>query len=266
MRASAYAQALTVTAYEIRKYLRGRRLLGMLLLLGVIVALLLGLPPALGLKYATDPNAFVASFANFTGILVVLAGVLFAADALVSEHEKRTGYFLFPNPVRREVLVLGKLAASLLVSAVVVSLYYGAAAVAALVVTGSVTWEIGLSYVYALAYMLSVVGVAFLISSALRTTTSATVLTFFLFMLIFNIVQAVLPIAKVNPWFIPTAAAGIISHVLSPTAGFRPPNGGGEFITTYVPDVTTSLVVFTLYFIAASLLAILLFRRRELSS
>ncbi len=266
MKASASAQVLTVTAYEIRKYLRGRRLLGMLILLGVIVALLLGLRPALGLKYPSDPNNFVVSFANFTGILVVLAGVLFAADALVSEHEKRTGYFLFPNPVRREVLVLGKLTASLLVSALIVSLYYAAATVAAFVVTGSVTWDIGLSYLYALAYMTSVVGVAFLISSALKTTTSATVLTFFLFELIFNIVQAVLPLAKVNPWFIPTAASGIIGNVLSSAPAFTPPNGGREFLPSFVPDVTTSLIVFALYFIAGSVLAILFFQRRELTS
>src|SRR6266581_2927890 len=150
MTASPLAQVVTVASYEIRKYIRGRRLLGVLILVGLIVGLFLGLPPALGTPYASNPNAFVSTFATFTGLLVVLSGVLFAADALVSEHEKRTGYFLFPNPVRREVLVLGKIAAILIVSAAVISLYYGAAAIAALVVTKSLTWDVGLSYLYAL--------------------------------------------------------------------------------------------------------------------
>src|SRR5207245_2282640 len=116
-------------------------------LVGLIIGLFLGLPPALGASYPSTPNAFVSTFATFTGLLVVLSGVLFAADALVSEHEKRTGYFLFPNPVRREVLVLGKIAASLIVSAAVISLYYGGAALAALALTHSLTSAFGLSSV-----------------------------------------------------------------------------------------------------------------------
>src|SRR3989442_5432148 len=109
----------------------------------------MGLPPALSIPYASTPNAFVSTFATFTGLLVVLSGVLFAADALVSEHEKRTGYFLFPNPVRREVLVLGKIAASLIVSAAVISLYYGGGGLAAPGLTHSLPLGCCLSYRYA---------------------------------------------------------------------------------------------------------------------
>src|SRR2546425_13188988 len=122
-----------VASSEMRKYIRGRRLLGILILVGVIIELFLGPPPALGSPYASNPNEFVSTFATFTGLLVVLSGVLFAADALVSEHEKRSGYFLFPNPVRREVLGPGQIAASLMVSGAVISLCCGAAAIVALI-------------------------------------------------------------------------------------------------------------------------------------
>jgi len=254
-----------VASYEVRKYLRGRRLLGMLILLGLIVGLLIGLPPALGLSYASEPNEFVSTFAVFSGLLVILGGVLFAADSLVSEHEKRTGYFLFPNPVRREVLVVGKLVASLFTSAVIVSLYYAAATLAALAVTGAITWEIGLSYLYSLAYMCAVVGLAYLFSASFKSTVAATVLTFFLFTLIFNIVQVVLGLASIDPWFLPSAASGIIGNVLSPSPGGFPGPGGGV-VLSFVPEVATSLLVFAAYFVVASVLAILVFRRRELSS
>src|SRR5256886_6090042 len=264
MTASAFGQVVTVASYEIRKYIRGRRLLGVLILVGLIVGLFLGLPPALGTPYASNPNAFVSTFATFTGLLVVLSGVLFAADALVSEHEQRTGYFLFPNPVRREVLVLGKIAASLIVSAAVISLYYGGAALAAPVITHSLTWDVGLSYVYALASMLSVVGVAYLVSATFKSTVAATVLTFFLFTLIFSIVGAILPAAKIDPWFIPTSASGIITNVLG-RAEVRPGPGGGASVG-FVPDPATSLLVFLAYAIVGGVLAIVWFRRRELSS
>jgi ABC-2 type transport system permease protein len=264
MTASAIAQVVTVTSYEIRKYFRGRRLLGILILVGLIIGLFLGLPPALGTAYPSTPDAFVSTFATFTGLLVVLSGVLFAADALVSEHEKRTGYFLFPNPVRREVLVLGKIAASLIVSAAVISLYYGAAATAALIVTKSLTWDVGLSYLYALAYMIAVVGVAYLVSATFKSTVAATVLTFFLFTLIFSIVGALLTAAKIDPWFIPTSASGIISNVLGRTA--VRPGPGGPVDVGFVPDPATSLLVFAAYAVVGAVLAILLFRRKELAS
>jgi ABC-2 type transport system permease protein len=264
MSASAISQVVTVTGYEIRKYIRGRRLLGILILIGLIVGLLLGLPPALGIAYAATPNAFVATFATFASLLVILCGVLFAADALVSEHEKRTGYFLFPNPVRREVLVVGKIVASVIVCAAILSLYYGAAAIAALVITGSLTWDVGLSYAYALAYMAAVVGVAYLLSALLKSTVAATVLTFFLFTLIFSIIGGILPLAKIDPWFIPTSASGIISDALG--RGFVGPGGGGPPGAGFVPDPAISLLVFAAYAIAGGVFAVFWFRRRELSS
>ena len=42
MTPSPLAQIVTVAGYEIRKYIRGRRLLGMLILLGLIVGLFIG--------------------------------------------------------------------------------------------------------------------------------------------------------------------------------------------------------------------------------
>lgn len=258
------SQAWIVAVYEIRKYLRGRRLLGMLVLVALIVGLLLGLPPVLGAKYASTPDAFVATFTEFAGILIVLCGALFAADALSSEHEKRTGYFLFPNPVRRETIVAGKFLASLAASGFIVLLYYAAASLSAWAITGGLTVDIGLSALYALAYTVCVVGVAFLLSALLKGTVTATVLTFFLFTLVFTLVEGLLRAASVSPWFLPSAASGIIGDVLAPPTTL--PGPAGRFTAGFVPDVPTSLAVFGAYFFVSAVLAILLFRRRELKS
>ncbi|HKW43675.1 MAG TPA: ABC transporter permease subunit [Thermoplasmata archaeon] len=263
MSASPFAQVITVTSFEIRRYIRGRRLLGILILVGLILGLLLGLPPALGIAYASTPNEFMLTFASFASLLIVLGGVLFAADSLVSEHEKRTGYFLFPNPVRREVLVLGKIAASLIVCTAVLTLYFGAAAIAALAVTHSLTWEVGLSYAYSLAYMAAVVGIAYLLSALLKSTIAATVLTFFLFTLIFGIIGQILPFAHVDPWFVPTHAAGIITDVLGLSVAPGPP---ADRRVVFVADPAISLGVFAAYAIVGGILAVLWYRRRELAS
>ena len=259
------SQVWTVAVYEFRKYLRGRRLLGMLVLVGLIIALLLALPPLLGTKYASTPDTFAAGFTEFTGLLVVLSGSLFAADALNSEHEKRTGYFLFPNPVRRETIVAGKFLASLAASGLIVVLYYAAASVSALVITGGFSADIALSAAYALAYMACVVGVAFLLSAILRGTVTSTVLTFFLFTLISVLIEGALRAASVSPWFLPSAASGIIGNAV--TGGpVGVPGPGGRIIASFVPDVPTSLAVFAGYFVGCGIAATLLFRRRELKS
>jgi hypothetical protein len=107
--------------------------------------------------------------------------------------------------------------------------------------------------------MMCVVGVAFLLSAILKGTITATVLTFFLFFLIFTIVRVALSAGGVHPWFIPSAASGIIGDVLTPPTG--PPG-----FTPYIPDPATSLAVFAAYFVISAIVAILLFRRRELKT
>jgi hypothetical protein len=111
--------------------------------------------------------------------------------------------------------------------------------------------------------MTAVVGVAYLLSALLKGTVGATVLTFFLFTLIFSIIGTILPLAKVQPWFIPTSASGIIANALG-GASVRPGPGGGD--VGFVPDPATSLLVFAGYAIAGGVLATLWYRRRELAS
>src|SRR5207245_9944157 len=100
--------------------------------------------------------------------------------------------------------------------------------------------------------MTAVVGIAYLVSATFKSTVAATVLTFFLFTLIFSIVGALLPAAKIDPWFIPTSASGIISNVLGGTP-VRPGPGGSESVGI-IPDPATSIIVFHAYAIGGELL------------
>src|SRR5439155_26050 len=109
--------------------------------------------------------------------------------------------------------------------------------------------------------MTAVVGVAYLLSALLKGTVAATVLTFFLFTLIFSIIGGILPRANVEPWFIPTSASGIIANALG-GAAVRPGPGGGD--VGFVPDPAISLLVFAAYAIAGDGKAYLRSRRKEI--
>jgi ABC-2 type transport system permease protein len=252
-------------------------LLAIVLLTVIISAIFLVVPPAIGSQYSKDPTDFVMNMLRFLGVLSILSATFFGADAIVSEFESKTGYFLFPNPIRKTTIFLGKFIASALVSVGVIALYYLIAVVSVQVIDGSVPANIGLSFAYALVYLFAILAVAYLFSAMMRSSVYSLILTFFTFFLILPIVDAVGEFAKFKAWFSITFASGIATDILrnpyptdtviATTAG----RGAGSAtagqmisIAQYYPEVTVSLVVMAAYFIVALLLAIVLARRREM--
>ena len=262
-----------VLRYELLKYLRGQRLFAILVITAFIAWLMLALPPLLGSGYPSDVRTFPSTFLNFVSILMVLSATFFGSDAINSEFQQRTGYALFPSPIRRRIILLGKYAASALSSLLAVSLYYAIIIVSALAIYGTVPDELILSYYLAVVYMLSIMAFAFFLSSVMKGTTGSTVLTFFLLMMILPIIGVVLNSADIDPWFSITEAGGIVSRILTmpPSMGGGP---GGPMQQTgaaasipyplYLPEVQSSLIVMVNYFMITLLAAIYVFERREL--
>ncbi len=268
----------TVTKYELIKYLRGRRLLAIILLTVLVSAIFLVVPPAIGSQYSKDPTEFVTNMLEFLGVLSILSATFFGADAIVSEFESKTGYFLFPNPIRKTTIFLGKFIASALVSVGAITLYYLIAVVSVRVIDGSVPANTGLSFAYSLVYLFAILAVAYLFSAVMRSSVYSLMLTFFTFFLILPIVGAVGEFAKFKAWFSITFASGIATNILQtpyPTDKVITTAGGGGFgagpaaagqisVAQYYPTVTLSLAVMAAYFIVAFLLAIVLALRREM--
>jgi ABC-2 type transport system permease protein len=279
MRPNRIRQIGIVTRYELLKYLRGRRLLAIVLLTVIVSAIFLVVPPAIGSQYSKDPTDFITNTLQFLSVLSILSATFFGADAIVSEFESKTGYFLFPNPIRKTTIFFGKFIASALVSIGAIALYYLIAVASVQVIDGSVPANTGLSFAYSLVYLFAILAVAYLFSAVMRSSVYSLILTFFTFFLILPIVSAVGELAKFKPWFSITFASEIATDILknpyptdtmiATTAG-RGPGAGvpapGALIsgTQYYPTVTVSLVVMAAYFIVSFLLAIVLTRRREM--
>ena len=233
---------------------------------------MLALPPLIGMGYPSDVRAFPSTFLSFVSILIVLSATFFGSDAIVSEFQQRTGYALFPSPIRRRIILLGKYVASALSSLLAVSVYYAIIIVSAQAIYGTLLDELVLSYYLAVVYMLSILAFAFLLSSVMKGTTGSAVLTFFLFQMILPIIDFVLNSADIDPWFSITHAGGIISSILTmPRAMGGPgrpmqPTGAAVGIPypLYIPEVLSSLIVMINYFAITLLAAIYVFERREL--
>jgi len=275
MAPNSLRQIATVTKYELLKYFRGRRLLAIVVLTIIISAIFLIVPPAIGSDYSKDPKEFTVNMLSFLSILAILSATFFGADAIVSEYESKTGYFLFPNPIRKTAIFLGKFIASALVSVGAIGLYYAIAVVSVRVIDGSIPTNTGLSFIYSLFYLFAILAIAYLFSAVMRSSVYSLVLTFFTFFLILPIVDAVGSFAKLKPWFSVTFASEISQNifqspyptdkVFNTTAYSGASAGPRSFsLVQYSPEIRLSLIVMAVYFVVAFLLAIFIARRREM--
>jgi ABC-2 type transport system permease protein len=267
-------QLAVVTKYELLKYLRGKRLLIIIALIAIIGILNLVVPPTIGSGYDPDPTTFTSGMLTEIGILIVLCATFFGADAIVSEFEQKTGLLLFPNAVKRHVLVLGKFTASAVISVGAIVLYYAITVIAVVAIDGSIAANTSLSFLYALAYLFGILAIAYLLSAIFRSSVYSVVLTFFTFFLILPIIDRVgASVAHFKPWFTITFASGIVLDIFQqpyPVDVVRTVERTFRNTTRtltvaqYYPSVAQALAVIFVYFIIGLILALYITKRREM--
>jgi ABC-2 type transport system permease protein len=261
-------QVFLVAKYDILKHIRSKRLLA----IGVIIGLVLVLVTFLGTLNNPDPHnaaSFVGNYAGFANTMIIIGVTLFAGDAIVSEFQNRTGYLLFPNPVKKSSLYAGKLLASVGIMSLVIVVYYLVAMIIGLAYTGNFTVLAVYSMLLAILYGAAATGLAFLISSVLKTSTASLVLTFFTLFMILSLISAVGSIAGVKPDGELTFAGETITYIMQspyPVDNVSSVPGAGFTLHTYIPDVGLSIVVMTIWLIVTALLGFVAFKRREMVS
>jgi ABC-2 type transport system permease protein len=262
-------QVLLVAKYDILKHIRSKRLLA----IGIILALVLALVTFLGTYNNPDPHdaaKFIGNYAGFVSIMIVIGVTLFAGDAIVSEFQGRTGYLLFPNPVKKSSLYAGKFLASVGIMSIVIVAYYLVAIVIGLAYTGNFTDLSIYSMLLAILYGAAATGVAFLISSVLKTSTASLVLTFFMLFLILTLVSSVFTLAGIKPDGELTFAGGTISDIMKtpyPVDSVTNLTEGGRFVFhQYAPGVGISVLVEIAWLAVTSSLGYIAFKRREMVS
>ncbi|HVO77460.1 MAG TPA: ABC transporter permease [Methanomassiliicoccales archaeon] len=263
---SDLSQIGVVTRYELHKHIRSRRIVGILVIEALVIVLLLAVPPLTGHPYSNDPAGFISNFTQFTGILVIIGAVLFAGDAIVSEFQSRTGYLILPNPVNRSSFFFGKVLASMIIMAVVISVYYAVAIVSALAATGGTTVLSVYSYLLALLYGAAAIGIGYLISALMKGATAALVLTFAVLLLIFPVLGAVSSVANSKPvWSVYFCSETITDIMQTPYPHDVVMHVGANLtVPVYAPDVPTSIGVMLVYVVVTLAAALVTFRRKEL--
>lgn len=262
----ALQHIIIVARYELLKHLRRKRLLAVFVIAALAGLLLIVVPYALNVALPKDAKSWAFPFFSFANSLIVIVGAFFAGDAISSEYEHKTGYMLFPNPVKRTSLVLGKFAAAFISALLPIGFYYALGAGGLLGIYGTISWEIGASFLYALLYLLCVLGLTFLFSSLLKSSMAATLLSFFMFIFILSIVSSVITLAGVEPWFMPNYAAGSTTQVINPQKDTVMEFQGSPLkIYQVYPKFPASIIVQAVYLIAALALSIVITNRKEMT-
>ncbi len=264
-------QVGVVAKYDVMKYLRSRRLLGMLIIEAIVLI-------AITVLLATSSNpktadGVVGQYAGFATILIVIGATLFGGDAIVSEYQGRTGYLLFPNPIKKVSIIIGKFISAVAAMVLILVIYYAIALVAGLVM-GNGFSTLGLASLgLAILYGISALAVAFLISSFMKGTAGSLILTFALFFFVLDIISSIMgQLGGIKPWFLLNFAGSSLSYVTTdpfPVDSVETLDiGGGQSFTFYsfYPDIGLSIAVMVAYAVVALVLAYLIFRRREMSA
>jgi len=183
---------------------------------------------------------------------------------------------LFPNPVNKWSIFMGKFLSAALSTALVVLIFY-AVAIGLSAAISSDLEHLDLAFAslgLALLYSAAAVGLGLLVSSIMKGSTGSLILTFFLLFLILPSVDSIFSLTEeLAPTPSLTFAATSITSVLTvpyppeTSALTIPLEGFGDF-TTYIhtPPLATAVVVMAAWAIVSLVLAYVLFRRREMSA
>ncbi|HJX69529.1 MAG TPA: ABC transporter permease [Dehalococcoidia bacterium] len=262
---SEWEKLKIVIWYEFLKHLRRKRLYW---ILGVAIiaelAVLIGLP-ALGEGYPDDIMR-MAALLSFGASFVSLGAVFFAGDAIAGEFEGKTGYILFPNPVRRSTLVVGKYLACYAAVILLTLFVHVIICISLLVIYGRIPIETAESFGLWVLYTGSVLSVTFFFSSVSKGAMGATVITLVFIMIISGVIETVLMIAGQPIWFLLSAAGDTIVTVY---VGWDT-LWGGMFQgmpagMLEAPDINLCIFAMAIYLVVGFLASIWITKRRQLA-
>ena len=216
--------------------------------------------------WSVSTEDFSSLFLSFASILIILAATFFAADAIVGEFQNRTGYLVFPTPLKRWVLFMGKFVASMTAGLLVIVLFYAGTAVLSYAAVGDVDDDFVLSFLFSVEFLWAATAVAYLISSILKGSTGATVLTFLMFMVILPIVDSVSMFAGVKIEASLTFAASVIGYVvIDPYPIDTHYDEYGISMYMFYPEPWMAALVCLAYAVLAMALSMVLFNRKQLT-
>ena len=198
-------------------------------------------------------------------LLPVFAAVFFGSPALSSEIESRTAFNVFPLPVSRFVLHLGKFFAALTVTAVILGIFALGQFIDFLLVYHifeNSTFYISILLSIVLAF--SILSITFLVSSIFNKNLYAYITVFLLYFLIFNAINIVFEfLYGYAPVYLLSNAASIVYRVYINFDPFTFILGAGSISPAPISSIILDTSIMFLYALVTLAVSLIIFDRRE---
>lgn len=264
-----------ITQFEFLKFIRGRKMKSAVVLAFLTPLLIYTLPTLTSESLASQSSVtdFAITFVQFLSLLILISVTLFGGDALISDFQDRTGYTLFTNPISRISLLFGKFLAASIAVTIVLGIFYIVLSALSYYFYSSLPTNILTSFIFAIIATMAFLSISFAIGSFLKGSNISYIAFFFLFFLVFPLVDYFLIVDKVKPWFSPTFASEIILYILETPypddeiiripALFAP--GQSMSITAFVPEINLSLGILFVYIMLGLIVSLFFFQRKEMN-
>ncbi|HTW40455.1 MAG TPA: ABC transporter permease [Thermoplasmata archaeon] len=261
----SWMQALLMSRYQFRDYLRSRRFLLMIGIVAAISAILIAViahyRPA-GL-ISTGAAFFGSAWIGGVGVLIIFSAIIFGGDAIAGEFQNKTGYYLMGLPIKRWSVYAGKYLAAFGASLVTIGVYFVVLLLAGAYFVGGGAIGAGVfeSFALVMLYLAAVLGTTFLFSSLFKTSMYGVIIVAIMFLFGFTIVSALVEgLVGVTPWFIITWAQSALSY---PITGLPRTAGLSAAGIVVYPTYAQGIGVMLGYFVGTTLGGLALFEREE---
>jgi ABC-2 type transport system permease protein len=258
-----------VIRYEFLKHIRRKRIYIILAIALLTEAAVLILIPALQDGYP-DSVMMMAALLTVGPSLAAIGAVFFAGDAIAGEFESKTGFLLFINPIKRELLWIGKYLAGFIAVTLLMVFTYIIIAISLFAIYQEVPVEILESFGLALFYAAATLSTTFFFSSISKGSMGATIMTLLFVWVVCGILESVLAFTGNPYWYVLSAGGDSIALVYGSLESFMTGFGGmgnlGSILENFEP-LTTGMAAWgmSIYFVAGFVASILISRKRQLA-
>ena len=255
-------QTSVVMNQEFHKYIKGKKLVGFIVLMIAIIAGIYLIFTLSEIKFPSESKDFITLYLRFITILAIVAVTIFSSGLLVSEYEERTGLLLFTRPIKKESIFAGKFLAGFITSTFVIIIYYVIVAIMSYIITGSIYGKIWVSLGLMITYIFGATGIALLFSSYFKKSNTATSVTIIVLLIVGNWISQLFSGNGIEPWFSITYSSGSIITVLNGASAALMYDDAIRSSWYYVADPALSAMVMVTWGVFVSFIASLICKQR----
>lgn len=262
------AQWVMAVRRQLRFYLKTWRFVGLLLFVLVVDVAITSLNIAYH-SSGVSASDYLYSAIGAMPTFGVIVGAFIGGDALAMDFGSGTGYFMLVLPVRRIVLLLGRYAAAFLAAFALILVYFVISLFGAAWFYGllGIPWlEVAESLGIAALFALAVLAAAFLFSSFFRSPAVSMVVTILVLFLAFDIVDGILSVTTVEPWFSLIYAGQAMALVFESQPHLTITHGPGRLhltFRTWTPYVWEGEAIILAYLLICLVISAVMYQYKE---